>query len=210
MHDLIGAEVRDRAGARIGRVDAVQANPAHELLVLDSGALDPDRVRGRPRARCRRGRPPRRSAGSLMRIDVFTIFPDYLAGPLARVARRPRPRSGSARRARARSPASATTDVHRSVDDAPFGGGAGMVMMPEPLFAAVEAVQPAAAVAVAVGERTPLRSGACARARGRRRVLAAVRPLRRRRPTGRRPLLRRRALGRRLRARRRARRPRSW
>ena len=34
-------------------------------------------------------------------------------------------------------------DPHRSVDDAPFGGGAGMVMMPEPLFAAVEAVQPA-------------------------------------------------------------------
>jgi tRNA (guanine37-N1)-methyltransferase len=33
--------------------------------------------------------------------------------------------------------------VHHSVDDAPFGGGAGMVMMPEPLFAAVEAVQPA-------------------------------------------------------------------
>src|SRR6188508_1746146 len=37
---------------------------------------------------------------------------------------------------------SAATDPHRSVDDAPFGGGAGMVMMPEPLFAAVEAVQP--------------------------------------------------------------------
>ncbi len=32
--------------------------------------------------------------------------------------------------------------MHRSVDDAPFGGGAGMVMMPEPIFAAVEAVQP--------------------------------------------------------------------
>jgi tRNA (guanine37-N1)-methyltransferase len=32
--------------------------------------------------------------------------------------------------------------MHRSVDDTPFGGGAGMVMMPEPIFAAVEAVQP--------------------------------------------------------------------
>src|SRR4051812_25544657 len=31
---------------------------------------------------------------------------------------------------------------HRSVDDSPFGGGAGMVLMPEPLFAAVEAVEP--------------------------------------------------------------------
>jgi len=34
------------------------------------------------------------------------------------------------------------TDAHRSVDDAPFGGGAGMVMTPEPLFAAVEATEP--------------------------------------------------------------------
>ncbi|MCP5027333.1 MAG: tRNA (guanosine(37)-N1)-methyltransferase TrmD, partial [Actinomycetia bacterium] len=36
----------------------------------------------------------------------------------------------------------ATSDRHRTVDDAPFGGGAGMVMMPEPLFGAVEAVEP--------------------------------------------------------------------
>jgi 16S rRNA processing protein RimM len=41
VHEVIGAEVRDRSGARIGRVDAVQANPAHDLLVLDSGALVP-------------------------------------------------------------------------------------------------------------------------------------------------------------------------
>jgi len=34
------------------------------------------------------------------------------------------------------------TGAHRSVDDAPFGGGAGMVLMPEPIFAAVEAVDP--------------------------------------------------------------------
>ena len=35
------AEVRDLAGARIGVVEAVQANPAHDLLVLDNGALVP-------------------------------------------------------------------------------------------------------------------------------------------------------------------------
>ena len=35
-----------------------------------------------------------------------------------------------------------TTDVHRSVDDAPFGGGAGMVLRPEPVFASVESAQP--------------------------------------------------------------------
>jgi 16S rRNA processing protein RimM len=41
VHQVIGAEVRDKAGSRIGVVDAVQANPAHDLLVLDSGALVP-------------------------------------------------------------------------------------------------------------------------------------------------------------------------
>jgi tRNA (guanine37-N1)-methyltransferase len=35
-----------------------------------------------------------------------------------------------------------TTDVHRTVDDSPFGGGAGMVLMAEPIFAAVEAAAP--------------------------------------------------------------------
>jgi tRNA (guanine37-N1)-methyltransferase len=35
-----------------------------------------------------------------------------------------------------------TSDVHRTVDDAPFGGGAGMVMKPEPIFASVEAARP--------------------------------------------------------------------
>jgi 16S rRNA processing protein RimM len=41
VHDLIGAEVRDRAGTHIGQVESIQANPAHDLLVLDIGALIP-------------------------------------------------------------------------------------------------------------------------------------------------------------------------
>jgi 16S rRNA processing protein RimM len=41
VHDLIGAPVQDVAGAAVGVVDAVQANPASDLLVLDSGALVP-------------------------------------------------------------------------------------------------------------------------------------------------------------------------
>jgi len=40
-HEVIGAEVVDRAGRRCGRVEAVQANPAHDLLVLEGGALVP-------------------------------------------------------------------------------------------------------------------------------------------------------------------------
>jgi 16S rRNA processing protein RimM len=41
VHEIVGAEVRDRSGAAIGRVAAVEANPAHDLLVLDGGALVP-------------------------------------------------------------------------------------------------------------------------------------------------------------------------
>ncbi len=41
VHELIGVEVRDRAGNRHGRVIAVEANPAHDLLVLDDDTLIP-------------------------------------------------------------------------------------------------------------------------------------------------------------------------
>lgn len=41
VHELIGSEVRDRQGTVRGRVVAVEANPAHDLLVLDGGALVP-------------------------------------------------------------------------------------------------------------------------------------------------------------------------
>ena len=76
-----------------------------------------------------------------MRIDVFTIFPGLVDGFCAESL------LGKARGAglldlRLHDPRDHTTDVHRTVDDAPFGGGAGMVMKPEPLFAAVEAAQP--------------------------------------------------------------------
>ena len=41
VHELIGADVVDRAGRPHGRVAAVEANPAHDLLVLDDGTLVP-------------------------------------------------------------------------------------------------------------------------------------------------------------------------
>ena len=41
VHELIGSEVRDRSGATFGNVVAVEANPAHDLLVLEGGALVP-------------------------------------------------------------------------------------------------------------------------------------------------------------------------
>ncbi len=41
VHELVGATVRDRSGASLGRVVALEANPASDLLVLDGGALVP-------------------------------------------------------------------------------------------------------------------------------------------------------------------------
>jgi tRNA (guanine37-N1)-methyltransferase len=77
-----------------------------------------------------------------VRIDVFSIFPEYLDPPL-RVSLLGRARTAGVLDVRLHDPRAFTTDRHHSVDDKPFGGGAGMVMTPEPLFAAVEAAQPA-------------------------------------------------------------------
>jgi 16S rRNA processing protein RimM len=41
VHELVGAEVRDGSGQVLGRVRAVEPNPAHDLLVLDDGTLVP-------------------------------------------------------------------------------------------------------------------------------------------------------------------------
>jgi 16S rRNA processing protein RimM len=41
VHDLVGEEVRDTRGTALGRVTAVEANPAHDLLVLDDGTIVP-------------------------------------------------------------------------------------------------------------------------------------------------------------------------
>lgn len=76
-----------------------------------------------------------------MRIDVFTIFPEFLEPPLS-VSLLGRARAAGIVEVRLHDPRDFTTDRHRSVDDTPFGGGAGMVMRPEPLFAAVEAAAP--------------------------------------------------------------------
>ena len=76
-----------------------------------------------------------------MRVDVFTIFPrlvdDFCAESLLGKCR-----ANGLLDLRCHDLREHTTDVHRTVDDAPFGGGAGMVMRPEPVFASVEGVDP--------------------------------------------------------------------
>jgi tRNA (guanine37-N1)-methyltransferase len=76
-----------------------------------------------------------------LRVDVVTIFPDYLA-PL---------RQSLLGRAIARGQVEVTVhdlrrwtdDVHRTVDDSPYGGGPGMVMLPEPWGRALDEIAPA-------------------------------------------------------------------
>jgi tRNA (guanine37-N1)-methyltransferase len=76
-----------------------------------------------------------------VRVDVLTIFPDLVA-PFLRGSILGRGSRRGLLDLRVHDLRSVTTDPHRSVDDAPFGGGAGMVLMPEPIFATVEAVGP--------------------------------------------------------------------
>jgi tRNA (guanine37-N1)-methyltransferase len=74
-----------------------------------------------------------------MHFDIFTLFPDMFQGPFT---------ESILKRAQERGLLSIalhnirdiTTDKHHIVDDYPYGGGAGMVMKPEPIFAALEAV----------------------------------------------------------------------
>src|SRR5262245_27962616 len=76
-----------------------------------------------------------------MRIDIFTIFPAMI-GDFADQSLLGRARSEGVLEVRVPDLRDQATGVHRSVDDSPFGGGAGMVLMPEPLFASVEAAEP--------------------------------------------------------------------
>jgi tRNA (guanine37-N1)-methyltransferase len=75
-----------------------------------------------------------------MRIDIVTLFPEICRAPLS---------ESMMKRAQEKRTVDLhihnlrdwTTDKHHIVDDAPFGGGQGMVMKPEPIFAAVEALK---------------------------------------------------------------------
>ena len=74
-----------------------------------------------------------------MRIDVVTIFPGIFESPL-RESLLGRAIGAGLVDVRVHDLRDATTDKHRQVDDESYGGGPGMVMKPEPVFAAVEAL----------------------------------------------------------------------
>jgi len=76
-----------------------------------------------------------------MKVDVFSIFPEMITDYTKQSILGRSIESGlidiSVHDLRL-----ATSDKHRTIDDSPFGGGAGMVMMPEPVFKAVDEVDP--------------------------------------------------------------------
>jgi tRNA (guanine37-N1)-methyltransferase len=75
-----------------------------------------------------------------MRVDVLTLFPALLAGPLDESIVK-RARGSGLLDLRIHDLRNWTHDRHRTVDDRPFGGGPGMVLKPEPIFEAVEALR---------------------------------------------------------------------
>jgi tRNA (guanine37-N1)-methyltransferase len=72
-----------------------------------------------------------------MKIDILTLFPEICRAPLSESMMRRAQEKGIVD-LRIHNLRDWTTDKHHIVDDAPFGGGQGMVMKPEPIFAAVE------------------------------------------------------------------------
>src|SRR5215469_12122065 len=75
-----------------------------------------------------------------MRIDIVTLFPEICRAPLSESIMK-RTQENRIVDLHIHNLRDWTTDKHHVVDDAPFGGGQGMVMKPEPIFAAVEALK---------------------------------------------------------------------
>ena len=76
-----------------------------------------------------------------MKIDIITIFPELIL-PALQVGILKRTQDSDILTVNVHNLRDFTTDRHQSVDDYPYGGGAGMIMKPEPLFAAIRALHP--------------------------------------------------------------------
>src|SRR3990172_5862384 len=75
-----------------------------------------------------------------MKIEIFTIFPEFFAGPFEHGILRRAQQAGLVQ-LEVHDLRRFTEDRHRTVDDRPFGGEEGMVLKPEPLFRAVEQIR---------------------------------------------------------------------
>src|SRR5438132_3010152 len=94
----------------------------------------------------------------MLRVDIITIFPDYFRAAFDYGIVR-RARAAGLVKVEAHDLRSWTSDKHHVVDDRPFGGGDGMVLKPEPIFAAVESLTAAnRRESIAAGKRVVLLS----------------------------------------------------
>ena len=130
-----------------------------------------------------------------MRVDVLTIFPEYLA-PLG-LSLLGRAQAEGILTIRTHDLRDWTHDSHRTVDDTPYGGGAGMVMRPEPWGEAIDAVLvdpeaaglvPTLVIPTPTGIRLDQRLAENLSLKPW--LVVGLRPVRRHRPAGRRPLRR--------------------
>ena len=104
-----------------------------------------------------------------MRIDILSLFPQIAEAALNESMMKRAQEAGLVE-IHSHNLRDWATDKHRTTDDAPYGGGQGMVMKCEPIFAAVEAAaHPGGARGLPLARRPPAHPGA------RRRVLRALR-----------------------------------
>ena len=109
----------------------------------------------------------------MIRFDVFTVFPDLLAPYLA-ASVLGRARQAGLIEVYLHDPREFTIDRHRTTDDVPYGGGGGMVMKPEPVFRALQAILgeslPTTPVVLLTPQGRPFRQGVALELAGHRRL----------------------------------------
>ena len=165
VHELVGTTVVDVAGIDARHVRRRDRQPGRRPA---RARLRCARARGlRRRARRRSAIVDRPAGGPVRPVRRLSACADRrlhdLPGRRRRRSARPACSAGPATRGlldlRTHDLREHTTDVHRTVDDSPFGGGAGMLMRPEPVFAAVEAVDPPRPLYLLGPGGPPLRPG---------------------------------------------------
>ncbi len=142
---------------------------------------EPGRRGERPDPSVERRAPER--PGMTWRASVLTLFPDMFPGPLG-LSLAGRAMANGVWSLQATNIRDFATDRHRTVDDTPFGGGAGMVLRPDVVDAALAAVLDGRPAVLPDAPWPPLHPGRRAALRRRPRPGAAVRPLRGHGPAG--------------------------
>ncbi len=153
LGDMVGYRVLNRQGVDLGKVAGIRSGTAAQWLEVEQGVPAGGRrlftadstcrsVRRGSRTECqdRQGRLAKRLVILMMRFDAITLFPSMFSAIVEH---------GITQRAqvegrwslRTWNPREFVADAHRTIDDRPFGGGPGMVMMAQPLADALAAVK---------------------------------------------------------------------